>query len=299
MAEQEQQLISNQPLMNPFVFRVNDEKYELQVFGTYEKPWFIANELGNILGLTNIRENLKGLKPSYKNTVRISYGNRGNPNTTLINEAGMYSIIMKAHTSRNPIVQQFQDWVNEEVLPSIRQTGSYIMNSKIQQLEQEKKEFEEERKNFDHYKKNQSRHIIKNNRSLENGQHRQRIKLIDRLIDFHFERSHRTVKLTRSLYIHIMKDHKHYCRYCNDMHYTQHPGKYKIKGHLLRLSKLFANEHRRRNGMYPSIHNSTRSNWYTVADYAIYGDDVIEEYITRYPFETWGITWCEHLEPNQ
>ena len=42
-----------------------------------------------------------------------------------VDEAGMYKILMK---SRKAVAERFQDWVSEQVLPSIRKTGSYSVN---------------------------------------------------------------------------------------------------------------------------------------------------------------------------
>lgn len=41
-----------------------------------------------------------------------------------INEPGMYQLLVR---SKQPFAEQFQDWLYEEVLPSIRKRGSYIL----------------------------------------------------------------------------------------------------------------------------------------------------------------------------
>ncbi|KAL3149098.1 hypothetical protein ABBQ32_001941 [Trebouxia sp. C0010 RCD-2024] len=41
-------------------------------------------------------------------------------------EAGLYKLIA---TSKMPFAEQFQDWLEEEVLPSIRKTGSYSIQA--------------------------------------------------------------------------------------------------------------------------------------------------------------------------
>ena len=48
--------------------------------------------------------------------------NGGGGETNIINESGMYSLIFR---SRKPEAKKFRKWVTEEVLPSIRKTGSY------------------------------------------------------------------------------------------------------------------------------------------------------------------------------
>ncbi|HHQ8633568.1 TPA: BRO-N domain-containing protein [Clostridioides difficile] len=40
----------------------------------------------------------------------------------------MYKLIFK---SRKEEAERFQDWISDEVLPSIRQTGAYITNNAI------------------------------------------------------------------------------------------------------------------------------------------------------------------------
>ena len=57
-----------------------------------------------------------------KKTVAIRDGIRGNPNVTVINESGVYSLIL---SSKLPNAKKFKRWVTAEILPSVRQTGSY------------------------------------------------------------------------------------------------------------------------------------------------------------------------------
>lgn len=49
---------------------------------------------------------------------------RGNPNLTVISESGLYRILAKCNL---PKCEPFESWVFDEVLPSIRKTGSYGM----------------------------------------------------------------------------------------------------------------------------------------------------------------------------
>jgi prophage antirepressor-like protein len=46
------------------------------------------------------------------------------PVVTLINESGLYSLVL---LSRKPEAKRFKRWVTSEVIPSIRKTGGYIM----------------------------------------------------------------------------------------------------------------------------------------------------------------------------
>ena len=48
--------------------------------------------------------------------------------TTLINESGLYSLIL---SSKLPTAKKFRKWVTSEVLPSIRKTGQYSATKSI------------------------------------------------------------------------------------------------------------------------------------------------------------------------
>ena len=86
-------------------------------------PWFIAKDVCEILGFDHAPSAIRALDEDERNTVRISHGNRGNPNATIINESGLYSLILK---SRKPEAKRFKKWVTKDVLPSIRKHGGYL-----------------------------------------------------------------------------------------------------------------------------------------------------------------------------
>ena len=46
---------------------------------------------------------------------------------SIINEFGLYKLIMR---SNKPIAEKFQEYVCEEILPSIRKTGRYVVEDK-------------------------------------------------------------------------------------------------------------------------------------------------------------------------
>lgn len=97
------------------------------------EPWFIGNEVANLLGYENTRDALKKrVDTEDKNTVAIRDGNhRGNPNKTIINESGLYSLIL---SSKLPQAKKFKRWVTSEVLPAIRKHGAYLTPDKIEEV---------------------------------------------------------------------------------------------------------------------------------------------------------------------
>ena len=61
--------------------------------------------------------------------------------TAFINEPNLYRIIFR---SEKPIAKNFQNWVFEEVLPQIRETGKYQVQSKQIALPEPEKKFTRE-----------------------------------------------------------------------------------------------------------------------------------------------------------
>ncbi|MDD4837288.1 MAG: BRO family protein [Dethiosulfovibrio sp.] len=88
------------------------------------EPWFIAKDVIDILGLSNITEAIRDLDEDEKNNIRNPEVKRGNPNLLIINESGLYSLILK---SRKPEAKRFKKWVTSEVIPALRKDGAYIM----------------------------------------------------------------------------------------------------------------------------------------------------------------------------
>ena len=88
------------------------------------EPWFVGKDVAKALGYKNPRDALKNHVPDkYKKdgvAIRDSIGREQKP--VLINEAGLYKLVMRSKLEN---AEKFSDWVCEDVLPSIRKTGSY------------------------------------------------------------------------------------------------------------------------------------------------------------------------------
>ena len=54
--------------------------------------------------------------------------------TFYINESGLYSLIIRSNKSE---AKQFKRWITNDVLPSLRKTGSYTINTNILELKNE------------------------------------------------------------------------------------------------------------------------------------------------------------------
>lgn len=100
----------------------NEQFGAIRTMSIEGEPWFVGKDVTEVLGYSNTRDALsKHVENDDKNTVAIHDG-KGNPNQTIINESGLYSLIF---SSKLPAAKQFKHWVTSEVLPSIRKTGGY------------------------------------------------------------------------------------------------------------------------------------------------------------------------------
>lgn len=97
-------------------------------------PWFVGKDVAAALGYSNSRKALKDHVPDkYKKdgvTIRDPIGREQKP--VLINEAGLYKLVMRSQLEN---AEKFSDWVCEDVLPSIRKTGSYSVKNEPRWLE--------------------------------------------------------------------------------------------------------------------------------------------------------------------
>lgn len=109
---------------------------EVDVFTDEDNEiWFSGNQIAEALGYEAPRnaiakfvdaEDRKALKiKACTESVQAILWTKKNDfsNKTIINEYGMYSLVMRSYA---PKAKEFQHWVTHEVLPSIRKNGGYI-----------------------------------------------------------------------------------------------------------------------------------------------------------------------------
>ena len=114
-------------------------KNELQIFSNEEfgqvrtlvidnEPYFVGKDVAELLGYakpqnaiaTHVDEDDTLKQGIMDNLGRVQQ-------TTVINESGLYSLIL---SSKLPNAKKFKRWVTSEVLPTLRKTGSYILDNK-------------------------------------------------------------------------------------------------------------------------------------------------------------------------
>ena len=86
------------------------------------EPWLVLKDVCGILALSNVGEVSRRLDDDELTSVKLMSGGQ-NREMTVINESGLYSVILR---SDKPEAKSFRRFVTHEVLPAIRKTGGYI-----------------------------------------------------------------------------------------------------------------------------------------------------------------------------
>ena len=87
-----------------------------------DEPWFIGKEVASVLGYNDTNQAIRKHVDDEDKLTRQFDGSGQNRNMVIINESGLYSLIL---SSKLPQAKEFKRWVTSEVLPAIRKTGSY------------------------------------------------------------------------------------------------------------------------------------------------------------------------------
>ena len=105
----------------------NEEFGEIRTVAIDGEPWFVGKDVAEILGYANpneaISDHVDDEDKLNSKTLSSFSANLGQRGGWLINESGLYSLIM---SSKLPAAKKFKRWVTSEVLPSIRKNGGYI-----------------------------------------------------------------------------------------------------------------------------------------------------------------------------
>lgn len=105
----------------------NMQVFENERFGNVRvttidnEPWFVAADVCKALEIEPTAT--RRLDDDEKNTLRLTQGTSGNPNVTIVNESGLYSLVLG---SRKPEAKAFKRWVTHDVIPAIRKHGVYM-----------------------------------------------------------------------------------------------------------------------------------------------------------------------------
>lgn len=114
--------------MTDLIIFKNPEFGEMRMISLDGEPWAIGKDISTMLGHRDTKSALSDhVDPEDKRIIQkgqiatLDIPNRG---MTIINESGLYSLIM---SSKLPGAKRFKHWVTSEVLPTIRKHGAYKM----------------------------------------------------------------------------------------------------------------------------------------------------------------------------
>lgn len=104
----------------------NFENQQVRTIEVENEPWFVANDVTTILGLSNTTVALQRLDEDER--AKYNLGRQGM--TNIVNEYGLYNLVL---ASRKPEAKQFKRWITHEVLPAIRKHGGYLTEQKLEE----------------------------------------------------------------------------------------------------------------------------------------------------------------------
>jgi prophage antirepressor-like protein len=91
------------------------------------EPWFAGKDVAEALGYTNgSRDINRHVDEEDRRNYRNGTSEINNRGITIINESGLYSLIL---SSKLPSARAFKRWVTGTILPTIRKTGGFTLET--------------------------------------------------------------------------------------------------------------------------------------------------------------------------
>ncbi|MBR3721340.1 MAG: Bro-N domain-containing protein [Selenomonadaceae bacterium] len=115
-------------MMNEIKIFENSEFGAVRTSIIDNQPYFVGKDVADILGYKNSRRAIRDHVDEEDKGVTKWVTKGGVQNVTVINESGLYSLILG---SKLPSAKRFKKWVTSEVLPSIRKHGIYTIDEII------------------------------------------------------------------------------------------------------------------------------------------------------------------------
>ncbi len=91
-----------------------------------DAPWWVAQDVCNILEYADHRQALSRLDDDEKGYVQV-HTPGGMQSMVAVNEDGLYSLILD---SKKPEAKKFRKWITKEVIPALIRTGEYTIQDK-------------------------------------------------------------------------------------------------------------------------------------------------------------------------
>lgn len=116
-------------MMTNIINFTNDEFGTVRTVMVDGNPMFVGKDVAEILGYANPRKAILDHVDDEDKGVTKCDTLGGLQELTVINESGLYSLILSSHM---PKAKAFKRWVTSEVLPAIRKTGMYAVDDLLE-----------------------------------------------------------------------------------------------------------------------------------------------------------------------
>jgi prophage antirepressor-like protein len=117
-------------MSNLSIFNFHQTQVRIQLLNN--EPLFCLTDVTNILNVKNANASRFNMSEAGIHKMYIRSGGQ-NREVTFINEPNLYRVIFRSNKKE---AIDFQNWVFEEVLPTIRKTGSYSLTINAEQQQQ-------------------------------------------------------------------------------------------------------------------------------------------------------------------
>lgn len=112
--------------MNELQIFSNPDFGDIRTLLIEDEPWWVGRDIATALEYNNarkaVRDHVDDEDRQEARNVPLMGNEVMHPMTILINESGLYSLIL---SSKLPSAKKFKRWITSEVLPALRKTGRY------------------------------------------------------------------------------------------------------------------------------------------------------------------------------
>lgn len=104
------------------------ESNAVRVIMQGESPWFVAADVCRVLSISNNRDAVEKLDDDERG-VALTDTLGGQQNAVIISESGLYTLILRSRDAvkAGTLPHRFRKWVTAEVLPALRERGTYAL----------------------------------------------------------------------------------------------------------------------------------------------------------------------------
>lgn len=109
-------------LQNPMTIFHSEEFGEIKTLEVNGEPWFVGKDIAEKLGYADTSQAIRAHIDDEDISIKPLLLGGQTRNMTMINESGVYSLILRSNLPR---AKNFKRWVTSVIIPSVRKNGLY------------------------------------------------------------------------------------------------------------------------------------------------------------------------------